>query len=98
MKTSAPDTQEDWRKALRAFCAEFPPEYHRRHGAEGAFPEEPIGTLTRTGWLAALCPSVRYRAQVPRNTLHQVATISTDLIRRYVGEHNLGRPPLSKRT
>ncbi len=68
MKTSAPDTHEDWRKALRALCAEFPPEYHRRHGAEGAFPEELIGTLTRMGWLAALCPCVRYCARKFRET------------------------------
>jgi acyl-CoA dehydrogenase len=44
------------REALRALCADFPPEYHRRHGAKATYPEEFIDALTRAGWLAAMIP------------------------------------------
>jgi acyl-CoA dehydrogenase len=56
LKTSAPDTHNDLREALRALCAEFGPEYHRRHGASGTYPEEFIAALTEAGWLAAMIP------------------------------------------
>ena len=35
MQTSAPDTHNDLRDALRALCAQFPPEYHRRETYPG---------------------------------------------------------------
>jgi acyl-CoA dehydrogenase len=41
---------------MRALCAEFPPEYHRKHGAEDSYPEEFITALTEAGWLAAMIP------------------------------------------
>ncbi|WP_124112555.1 acyl-CoA dehydrogenase family protein [Palleronia sp. THAF1] len=56
MKTSAPDTHDDLRDALRALCAEFPAEYHRAHGANETYPEEFIDALTKAGWLAAMIP------------------------------------------
>ncbi|MCE0506672.1 acyl-CoA/acyl-ACP dehydrogenase [Roseivivax sp. GX 12232] len=56
MKTSAPDTHDDLRDALRALCAEFPAEYHRKHGAAETYPEEFIEALTKAGWLAAMIP------------------------------------------
>ena len=56
MRDSAPNDHGDLRDALRALCAEFPPEYHRKHGAEGTYPEEFIAALTRAGWLAAMIP------------------------------------------
>ncbi|MBY8975892.1 acyl-CoA/acyl-ACP dehydrogenase [Rhodobacteraceae bacterium NNCM2] len=56
MKTSAPEDHEDLRDALRALCAEFPVEYHRKHGAEETYPEEFINALTEAGWLAAMIP------------------------------------------
>ncbi|ADZ68962.1 acyl-CoA dehydrogenase family protein [Polymorphum gilvum] len=56
MKTSAPTDHDDLRQALRALCAEFPADYHRRHGAAGTHPEDFIGALTRAGWLAAMIP------------------------------------------
>jgi acyl-CoA dehydrogenase len=46
------------REALRALCAGFPPEYHRKHGAEATYPEEFIDALTKAGWLAAMIPEV----------------------------------------
>ena len=56
MQTSAPNTHDDLRDALRALCAEFPPEYHRKHGAEETYPEEFVNALTEAGWLAAMIP------------------------------------------
>ncbi|SFQ58123.1 acyl-CoA dehydrogenase [Roseivivax halotolerans] len=56
MKTSAPDQHDDLRDALRALCAEFPAEYHRKHGAAETYPEEFIDALTKAGWLAAMIP------------------------------------------
>ena len=56
MKTSAPEDHDDLRDALRALCAEFPPEYHRQHGADQTYPDDFINALTRAGWLAAMIP------------------------------------------
>ncbi|SOH94370.1 acyl-CoA dehydrogenase [Monaibacterium marinum] len=56
MKTSAPQDHEDLRDALRALCAEFPPEYHRKHGADETYPEEFVTALTEAGWMAAMIP------------------------------------------
>jgi acyl-CoA dehydrogenase len=44
------------RDALRALCAEFPGEYHRRVDGERRYPEEFVDALTRAGWMAALIP------------------------------------------
>lgn len=56
MQTSAPETHNDLRAALRALCAQFSPEYHRQHGADETYPEEFVEALTRAGWLAAMIP------------------------------------------
>lgn len=56
MKTSAPSTHDDLREALRDLCAQFPPEYHRTHGAKQTYPEEFVEALTSAGWLAAMIP------------------------------------------
>ena len=56
MKTSAPDDHDDLREALRALCAKFPAEYHRKHGADRSYPEEFIDALTKAGWLSAMIP------------------------------------------
>lgn len=48
------DAHQDMREALRALCAEFPPEYHRGHDEAATYPEEFIEALTRAGWLAAM--------------------------------------------
>ncbi len=50
------DDHRDLREALRALCAEFPAEYHRRHGEAQTYPEEFVDALTRAGWLAAMIP------------------------------------------
>jgi acyl-CoA dehydrogenase len=50
------DPYRDIRDAVRALCAEFPDEYHRRIDAEGGYPEEFVDALTKAGWLSALIP------------------------------------------
>lgn len=56
LPTSSTDNHDDLREAMRALCAEFPDEYHRKHGANATYPEEFVDTLTRDGWLAAMIP------------------------------------------
>jgi acyl-CoA dehydrogenase len=56
MMIPKPDRHQEMREALRALCAKFPPEYHRRHGANATYPEEFIDALTKAGWLAAMIP------------------------------------------
>ena len=41
---------------MRALCAHFPDEYHRRIDRERAYPEAFVAALTAAGWLAALIP------------------------------------------
>jgi acyl-CoA dehydrogenase len=56
MITQAADHHQEIRDAVRALCAQFPDEYHRRIDAERAYPEEFVNALTKAGWLAALIP------------------------------------------
>jgi len=50
------DSYQDIRDAVRALCAQFPDEYHRKVDAERRYPEEFVQALTQAGWLAALIP------------------------------------------
>ncbi|MEI2387218.1 acyl-CoA dehydrogenase family protein [Breoghania sp. JC706] len=50
------DKYQDIRDAVRALCAEFPDEYHRKVDEERAYPEEFVEALTKAGWMAALIP------------------------------------------
>jgi len=50
------DKYQDIRDAVRALCAEFPDEYHRKVDEERAYPEAFVDALTKAGWLAALIP------------------------------------------
>ena len=52
----AQDPYQDIRDAVRALCAEFPDEYHRKVDEERAYPEAVVNALTKAGWLAALIP------------------------------------------
>ena len=56
MQTSS-ENHQDIRDAVRALCAQFPDEYHRKVDAARAYPEEFVAALTRAGWLAALIPT-----------------------------------------
>jgi acyl-CoA dehydrogenase len=55
MLNAAQDHQE-LREAVRALCADFPPEYHRKVDEQGGYPEAFVDALTKAGWLAALIP------------------------------------------
>ena len=50
------DEYQDIRDAVRALCAEFPAEYHRKIDAERGYPEAFVQALTEGGWMAALIP------------------------------------------
>ncbi|MGB0505122.1 MAG: acyl-CoA dehydrogenase family protein [Pikeienuella sp.] len=50
------ETYSDIRDGVRALCAQFPAEYHRKVDENRAYPEEFVNALTREGWMAALIP------------------------------------------
>ena len=56
MQTTAGEGYDDIRDAIRALCAEFPAEYHRKVDEERAYPEAFVDALTKAGWMAALIP------------------------------------------
>jgi len=56
MLKTATDKHQDIRDAVRALCAEFPDEYHRKIDAQRVYPEAFVDALTKAGWLAALVP------------------------------------------
>ena len=53
---SATDSYQDIRDGVRALCAQFPAEYHRKIDEERAYPEAFVDALTKEGWMAALIP------------------------------------------
>ena len=56
MHTTTGGDHQDIRDAVRALCAEFPPEYHRAVDQARGYPEAFVDALTGAGWLAALIP------------------------------------------
>ena len=50
------DSYQDIRQGVRALCAQFPAEYHRKIDKARAYPEEFVSALTAEGWMAALIP------------------------------------------
>ena len=48
-----PDQFNDIREGVRAVCAEFPDEYHRKIDHERTYPEAFVAALTKAGWMAA---------------------------------------------
>jgi acyl-CoA dehydrogenase len=56
MNSSAAEKYQDIRDGVRALCAEFPDEYHRKIDAARAYPEAFVDALTKAGWLAAMIP------------------------------------------
>jgi acyl-CoA dehydrogenase len=56
MQTTAGEGYDEIRDAVRALCAEFPAEYHRKIDEERGYPEAFVDALTRAGWMAALIP------------------------------------------
>jgi acyl-CoA dehydrogenase len=56
MHTSTPDKYHEIREAVRALCAGFPDEYHRKVDEARGYPEAFVDALTKAGWLAAMIP------------------------------------------
>jgi acyl-CoA dehydrogenase len=54
--SGANDQYGEIRDAVRALCAQFPAEYFRQLDEERGYPEEFVGALSKSGWLAALIP------------------------------------------
>ena len=50
------ESHQDLRDAIRALCATFPPEYHRKIDEARGYPEEFVDALTEAGWMAAMIP------------------------------------------
>ena len=57
MPMNTPDQYQDIRDAVRALCAQFPGEYHRKVDEERGYPEAFVKALTEAGWLAAMIPT-----------------------------------------
>ncbi|HYF19771.1 MAG TPA: acyl-CoA dehydrogenase family protein [Ramlibacter sp.] len=53
---STSESYPEIRDAVRALCAQFPDEYHRKVDADRAYPEDFVDALTKAGWMAALIP------------------------------------------
>jgi acyl-CoA dehydrogenase len=51
------DQYQDIRDAVRALCAQFPDEYHRKIDEARGYPEAFVDALTKAGWMAALIPT-----------------------------------------
>jgi acyl-CoA dehydrogenase len=51
-----PAGHTDIREGVRAVCAQFSAEYHRRIDAERGYPKAFVDALTEAGWLAAMIP------------------------------------------
>ena len=54
--TPTSDKYQDIREAVRALCAGFPDEYHRKIDEQRGYPEAFVDALTKAGWLAAMIP------------------------------------------
>ena len=52
----ASDKYQDIREAVRALCAGYPDEYHRKIDEQRGYPEAFVDALTKAGWLAAMIP------------------------------------------
>ena len=50
------DKYPEIRDAVRALCAEFPDEYHRKIDEARGYPDAFVKALTDAGWLAAMIP------------------------------------------
>jgi acyl-CoA dehydrogenase len=54
--TPTSDKYQEIREAVRALCAGFPDEYHRKIDEQRGYPEAFVDALTKAGWLAAMIP------------------------------------------
>jgi acyl-CoA dehydrogenase len=56
MQTTVGAGFDEIRDSVRALCADFPDEYHRKIDEQRAYPEAFVEALTKAGWMAALIP------------------------------------------
>jgi acyl-CoA dehydrogenase len=56
MRKTESGKYQDVRDGVRALCAQYPDEYHRRIDAQRGYPEEFVKALTDAGWMAAMIP------------------------------------------
>src|SRR5512141_62153 len=56
MTDSTSEKYRDIRDAVRALCAEYPDDYHRKIDEARGYPESFVDALTKAGWLAAMIP------------------------------------------
>jgi acyl-CoA dehydrogenase len=56
MQNQTIDRHHEIRDAVRALCAGFPDEYHRKIDEQRGYPEAFVEALTRAGWLSAMIP------------------------------------------
>src|SRR5438552_17176132 len=56
MIIATPERNSEIREAVRALCAQFPDEYHRKIDEQRGYPEEFVAALTKAGWMAAMIP------------------------------------------
>ena len=56
MTVPTTDKYQEIREAVRALCAGFPDEYHRKIDEQRGYPEAFVDALTKAGWLAAMIP------------------------------------------
>lgn len=56
MTVTINEDYQDIREGVRALCAQFPDEYHRKVDEDRGYPEAFVEALTREGWMAALIP------------------------------------------
>jgi len=54
--TTINEDYQEIRAGVRALCAQYPDEYHRKIDEERAYPEAFVDALTREGWMSALIP------------------------------------------
>jgi acyl-CoA dehydrogenase len=54
--TTASESHQDLRDAIRGLCAQFPDSYFREVDAKRGYPDAFVDALTKAGWLAALIP------------------------------------------
>jgi len=56
MTSPSTEKYQDVREGVRALCAGFPDEYHRKVDEQRCYPEAFVDALTKAGWLAAMIP------------------------------------------
>src|SRR6187401_2367870 len=56
MTSPSTEKYQDVREGVRALCAGFPDEYHRKVDEQRGYPEAFVDALTKAGWLAAMIP------------------------------------------